>query len=206
MLRRIKDEVECKLPPRLETRINCPLSEMQTFWYRRLLLKESSLLAEMEGINVMPGRKGRKPKGFIDGGEGVLVVGAGASAPPSTVPSPGGAAAAATPGEGGEEDGEEGEDEAGAGGAGGGGAAAAGGREGGSSKSYQRVMNLLMQLRKCCNHPFMFPDSEPDYDGQSTGEEVVEGSGKMKVGSGCGRWVGTEWWGTCWVVGRRTLV
>lgn len=30
MLRRIKDEVECKLPPKVETRINCPLSEFQT--------------------------------------------------------------------------------------------------------------------------------------------------------------------------------
>lgn len=30
MLRRVKDEVECKLPPKLETRINCPLSEFQT--------------------------------------------------------------------------------------------------------------------------------------------------------------------------------
>ena len=34
----------------METRISCPLSEMQTFWYRRLLLKESSFLAEMEGV------------------------------------------------------------------------------------------------------------------------------------------------------------
>ena len=49
LLRRVKDEVECKLPPRLETRVNCPLTEMQTFWYRRLLMKESFLLEEMEG-------------------------------------------------------------------------------------------------------------------------------------------------------------
>ena len=44
------------------------------------------------------------------------------------------------------------------------------------------LLPLAVQLRKCCNHPFMFPDAEPDYDGTSTGEEVVEGSGKMKVG------------------------
>jgi SWI/SNF-related matrix-associated actin-dependent regulator of chromatin subfamily A member 5 len=30
MLRRVKDEVECRLPPKVETRINCPLSECQT--------------------------------------------------------------------------------------------------------------------------------------------------------------------------------
>ncbi len=35
MLRRLKEEVEQKLPPKVETRIGCPLSEMQTFWYRR---------------------------------------------------------------------------------------------------------------------------------------------------------------------------
>jgi hypothetical protein len=39
MLRRVKDEVECKLPPKLETRINCPLSEFQTVrgWGPQLL-------------------------------------------------------------------------------------------------------------------------------------------------------------------------
>ena len=43
----------------METRINCPLSEMQTFWYRRLLLKESSFLSEMEGVvSVCGGRQG----------------------------------------------------------------------------------------------------------------------------------------------------
>lgn len=28
---------------------------------------------------------------------------------------------------------------------------------------------LLVQLRKCCNHPYLFPGSEPDFDGSSTG-------------------------------------
>ncbi len=45
-----------------------------------------------------------------------------------------------------------------------------------------QAMNLLMQLRKCCNHPFMFPDAEPEFDGESTGEDIVEASGKMKAG------------------------
>jgi SNF2 family DNA or RNA helicase len=34
-LRRIKDEVEVALPPKVETRIAVPLSDQQTFWYRR---------------------------------------------------------------------------------------------------------------------------------------------------------------------------
>lgn len=32
----------------VETRITCPLSAMQTFWYRRLLLKDSKMLAAIE--------------------------------------------------------------------------------------------------------------------------------------------------------------
>ncbi len=32
----------------VETRITCPLSAMQTFWYRRLLLKDSRMLAAIE--------------------------------------------------------------------------------------------------------------------------------------------------------------
>lgn len=35
VLRRLKEEVEQSLPPKVETRIGCPLTEMQTFWYRR---------------------------------------------------------------------------------------------------------------------------------------------------------------------------
>lgn len=34
-LRRVKDEVEVSLPPKVETRIAVPLAEQQVFWYRR---------------------------------------------------------------------------------------------------------------------------------------------------------------------------
>lgn len=44
VLRRVKTEVEQKLPPKLETLIKCPLSEMQRFWIKALLMKESSAL------------------------------------------------------------------------------------------------------------------------------------------------------------------
>ena len=46
----------------------------------------------------------------------------------------------------------------------------------------------LLPTPQCCNHPFMFPDAEPDYDGQTTGEDIVEGSGKMQV------WIGVYVW------------
>ena len=35
----------------------------------------------------------------------------------------------------------------------------------------------------------MFPEAEPEYDGESTGEDIVSGSGKMKVrGHGLMAW------------------
>lgn len=34
--------------PQVETRIDCPLSKLQTFWYRRVLLRDSQLLLSLE--------------------------------------------------------------------------------------------------------------------------------------------------------------
>lgn len=44
ILRRIKTEVEQTLPPKLETMIYCPLSDMQRFWTKMLLLRDGSML------------------------------------------------------------------------------------------------------------------------------------------------------------------
>ncbi|MEW5298327.1 MAG: hypothetical protein WDW36_001466 [Sanguina aurantia] len=111
LLRRIKDEVDVRLPPKVETKINCPLSEMQTFWYRRLLMRDSRVLMDME-TDV-------QAKGTV--------------------------------------------------------------KFDADSSAWKKMLNLLMQLRKVCNHPFMFPDAEPDFDGESTNEDIVEASGKMQV-------------------------
>ena len=35
---------------------------------------------------------------------------------------------------------------------------------------WRRLRALWMQLRKCCNHPYLFKDAEPDFDGETTGE------------------------------------
>lgn len=48
LLRRIKTEVEQQLPPKLETIVKCPMSPMQLFWSKRLLLRESDLLTSLE--------------------------------------------------------------------------------------------------------------------------------------------------------------
>jgi|GEM_PF-2134840 len=48
VLRRTKGEVEQKMPPKDEIEIKVPLSEMQKYWYKMLLLKDARLLERVE--------------------------------------------------------------------------------------------------------------------------------------------------------------
>lgn len=41
------------------------------------------------------------------------------------------------------------------------------------------LMNVVMQLRKCCNHPYLFPDAEPKP--YTNDKHMIENSGKMIV-------------------------
>ncbi|KAL9597302.1 MAG: hypothetical protein Q9219_005226 [cf. Caloplaca sp. 3 TL-2023] len=47
------------------------------------------------------------------------------------------------------------------------------------STAWRKLMNLLMQLRKVCNHPYLLPHAEPDP--YYVGEHVVLASGKLIV-------------------------
>ena len=38
-----------------------------------------------------------------------------------------------------------------------------------TNQSWRKLQMLVMQLRKCCNHPYLFPGGEPDFDGHTTG-------------------------------------
>ena len=60
-----------------------------------------------------------------------------------------------------------------------------------SGGDWKRLQSLLMQLRKCCNHPFLFPNAEAavqvaaqkngeTWDGRCN-ESIVEASGKMRT-------------------------
>jgi len=121
-LRRVKREVEVSLPPLIETRVQCPLSKLQTFWYRRLLMRDyKTLLAKVESDESGAG-----------GGAGVEAAMEDGQAPPA------------------------------------------------ERNGWRRLQALFMQLRKCCNHPYMFPDAEKHFDG-STGEDLIEVSGKLAV-------------------------
>ena len=150
-LRRLKEEVEQRLPAKVETRISCPLSEYQTFWYRRLLTRDAKLLERIEK-EALGGNVG-------NGGGGNGGVGAGAG------------------GSGGGGGGENGGDAGGGGGAMAAAAATAAPASADGS-AWQRLMNLVMQLRKVVDHPFLFPDSEPE--GGAGLEEVVEASGEKE--------------------------
>ena len=48
MLRRLKVEAEKGLPPRVETKVYCPLSDMQLFYYKLLLLKDADVVARLD--------------------------------------------------------------------------------------------------------------------------------------------------------------
>ncbi|MCJ1433349.1 hypothetical protein MMC27_002709 [Xylographa pallens] len=49
----------------------------------------------------------------------------------------------------------------------------------GKKSAFQKLLNLLMQLRKCCNHPYILPHASPDP--YYLGEHVIHASGKFIV-------------------------
>jgi SWI/SNF-related matrix-associated actin-dependent regulator of chromatin subfamily A member 5 len=51
---------------------------------------------------------------------------------------------------------------------------------GGKRESKTRLLNIVMQLRKCCNHPYLFEGAEPGPP-YTTDEHLVFNSGKMFV-------------------------
>ncbi|KAK2952401.1 putative Chromatin-remodeling complex ATPase chain Iswi [Blattamonas nauphoetae] len=67
----------------------------------------------------------------------------------------------------------------------------------GLSNDRMRLLNIAMHMRKCCNHPYLFPNSQPPFpeakknaQGQlqrdprelkEWGEQLINASGKMKV-------------------------
>ncbi|GAA6060422.1 hypothetical protein JCM10212_002190 [Sporobolomyces blumeae] len=51
---------------------------------------------------------------------------------------------------------------------------------GGKKEGKTRLQNIVMQLRKCCNHPYLFDGAEPGPP-FTTDEHLVEAAGKMMV-------------------------
>lgn len=51
---------------------------------------------------------------------------------------------------------------------------------GGKKESKTRLLNIVMQLRKCCNHPYLFEGAEPGPP-YTTDEHLVENASKMRM-------------------------
>lgn len=68
-----------------------------------------------------------------------------------------------------------------------GGSAGSGGNggAGGGSNAWKRLMNLIIQLRKVVDHPFIMPDSEPGGEGSSDLRQLLGASGEA--------WQGCVW-------------
>ncbi|KAI9827315.1 MAG: hypothetical protein M1826_006420 [Phylliscum demangeonii] len=49
---------------------------------------------------------------------------------------------------------------------------------GGKGESKTRLLNIVMQLRKCCNHPYLFEGAEPGPP-YTTDEHLIQSAGKM---------------------------
>ena len=49
----------------------------------------------------------------------------------------------------------------------------------GKRESKTRLLNIVMQLRKCCNHPYLFEGAEPGPP-YTTDEHLIDNAGKMK--------------------------
>jgi hypothetical protein len=39
---------------------------------------------------------------------------------------------------------------------------------------WRKLQMLIVQLRKCCNHPYLFPGAEPFFDGVNTGATLFK--------------------------------
>eukprot|EP00026_Physarum_polycephalum_P001249 Phypoly_transcript_01250.p1 GENE.Phypoly_transcript_01250~~Phypoly_transcript_01250.p1 ORF type:complete len:1141 (+),score=298.60 Phypoly_transcript_01250:98-3520(+) len=49
-----------------------------------------------------------------------------------------------------------------------------------ASTAKTTLMNIIVQLRKCCNHPYLFEGAEPMFDGEYVlGDHIISNSGKM---------------------------
>ena len=161
MLRRMKNSpgVELNLPPKIEVLLFVPLTPMQRFWYTRLLTRaDQGLLEELfqgaqQKESVTLQQENLVKKDWENKGIEELE-----------------ALASEQDGAGGEwEESKEimrqaleheQQDE-------------------NKKSAWRKLMNILMQLRKCCNHPYLLPHAEPEP--YYIGDHVIHASAKFIV-------------------------
>ncbi|KAI9789843.1 MAG: hypothetical protein M1816_005760 [Peltula sp. TS41687] len=157
MLRRMKTSpsVNLNLPPKTEVLLFVPLTPMQRFWYTRLLTRTDKGLLE----ELFQGAKDKELKALED--EKSLVNEQSIVDVESEIVDP-------ADGDGWAESRDilqkAIEQES---------------HNTSKSSAWRKLMNLMMQLRKCCNHPYLLPNSEPDP--YFHGDHIIRASGKFIV-------------------------
>ena len=168
MLRRMKNSpgVDLNLPPKTEVLLFVPLSPMQRFWYTRMITKaDQGLLDELfRGAKSKEVESFTKMKQDEERGTGLMKMEAdalqilendamvGTDAWKETK-----AILAQTI----QREQMEAENDT------------------PKQSAWQKLMNLLMQLRKVCNHPYQIQNAEPDP--YRTGDHVITASGKFII-------------------------
>ena len=159
MLRRMKNSpgVDLNLPPKTDVLLYVPLTPMQRFWYERLLTRaDQGLLEELfKGAHSKEAQVLEEEKQTSSLWQGKDLVELEA------LEKDGKAA-----------DWEESKEILRQ-------AIEAEQQDEGKKSAWRKLMNLLMQLRKCCNHPYLLPHAEPNP--YYLGEHVIHASGKVRI-------------------------
>jgi len=185
MIRRLKRQVAVKLPPKTETQVKCPLAPLQVHWYRALLASHAGLLDKIQDeikeeendaalelsanndltegdATVLEEQAQLDAEGNIDKSQ---LAHLSRSETPMREESDG----VGGPGRGSKKK-DEGEDNFGLG--------ESARITASAGNEWRKLLNLMMQLRKCCLHPYLFPHSEPN---NATADDLISASGKMQV-------------------------
>lgn len=152
MLRRMKDSpsVNLGLPPKEEILLYVPLTPMQKFWYTRILTRiDNGMLEDL----FADGKK--KEKLAIE--QDLLELQAQSTGNPSSHEQPGDWDEVANIMRKAIEKEQD--------------------RPESTKGAWQKLMNLIMQLRKCCSHPYLLPGTAPDP--YYFGEHIIRASGKF---------------------------
>jgi SWI/SNF-related matrix-associated actin-dependent regulator of chromatin subfamily A member 5 len=167
MLRRMKNSpgVDLNLPPKTEVLLFVPLTPMQRFWYTRMITKaDQGLLDELfkdsktkEERDIVSQKEAEKREAELTQQKtealqilkDPTLVGTDAWEETKTI------LAQTIQRENSKND------------------------DGPRKSAWQKLMNLLMQLRKICNHPYQLSHAEPDP--YMTGDHVITSSGKFII-------------------------
>ena len=149
MLRRLKENINIKLPSKKEVTIVVPLTDVQKEWYKRLLLGldestiETVMSANTDGMSSSTSRDSIANGG--DNDEKDTKKQRVASNTDLTAVVASSSTSESKPGE----------------------------------SDWRKLMNLLLQLRKVCNHVMLMQDASMELG--DTYNNIVEGSGKLKM-------------------------